>query len=52
MTTEKKENKTKEEKLTNDTAIIDLKERIKQYEILIIKSQGALEVLEQIEESS
>jgi hypothetical protein len=52
MATEKKENKTKEEKLTNNTAIVDLKERIQRYEILLIKSQGALEVLEQIEESS
>ena len=44
---EKKE--AKKELITNATAIEDLKGQIKHFEGLLLKAQGALEILQQIE---
>ena len=47
----KKEEAIKEKQLTNEVAIKDLKEQLNHYQNMILKTQGALEVLEQIEKA-
>ena len=46
---EVKKEETKNEKLTNEKAIEELKGQIKNFEGMLLKAQGALEVLQQIE---
>tara|TARA_R100000742_G_C4232452_1_gene53734 strand:+ start:66 stop:266 length:201 start_codon:yes stop_codon:yes gene_type:complete len=47
----KKEEAVEERQLTNEVAIKDLKEQLNHYQNMILKTQGALEVLEQIEKA-
>ena len=48
----KKENKTEDKKMSNSEAIEDLQKQVVHYNQMLLKAQGALEVLQMIEQSS
>ena len=48
----KKENKVEDKKISNAEAIEDLKQQVVHYNQMLLKAQGALEVLQMIEQSS
>ena len=48
----KKENKVEDKKISNAEAIEDLKQQVVHYNQMLLKAQGALEVLQMLEQSS
>ena len=50
--TMKKENKVEDKKMSNAEAIGDLQKQVVHYNQMLLKAQGALEVLQMIEQSS
>ena len=48
----KKENKTEDKKMSNSEAIEDLQKQVVHYNQMLLKAQGALEVLQMLEQSS
>jgi len=48
----KKENKIEDKKMSNAEAIEDLQKQVIHYNQMLLKAQGALEVLQMIEQSS
>ena len=48
----KKENKTEDKKMSNAEAIEDLQKQVVHYNQMLLKAQGALEVLIMLEEQS
>ena len=48
----KKENKVEDKKMSNTEAIEDLQKQVVHYNQMLLKAQGALEVLQMIEQSS
>ena len=48
----KKENKAEDKKMSNADAIEDLQKQVIHYNQMLLKAQGALEVLQMIEQSS
>ena len=48
----KKENKVEYKKMTNAEAIEDLQKQVVHYNQMLLKAQGALEVLQMLEQSS
>ena len=48
----KKENKVEDKKMSNAEAIEDLQNQVIHYNQMLLKAQGALEVLQMIEQSS
>ena len=48
----KKENKVEDKKMSNTEAIEDLQKQVVHYNQMLLKAQGALEVLTMLEQSS
>ena len=48
----KKENKVENKKMSNTEAIEDLQKQVVHYNQMLLKAQGALEVLQMLEQSS
>ena len=48
----KKENKVEDKKMSNAEAIEDLQKQVVHYNQMLLKEQGALEVLQMLEQSS